>query len=55
MGGETLDMPSGELRLLWIWERRGAEEGAGHASKTFIIKEKGGEKREGGGGKKEDR
>ena len=25
--GETLDMPSGELLLLWIWERRKGRKG----------------------------
>ena len=55
MGGEALDMPSGELLLLWIWERRGGREGErkepdkqNYKEKRRRKEEKGGERREGG-------
>ena len=61
-GGETLDMPSGELLLLWIWERRGGREGERKEPDKQNIHYKGARRRrrrrgeggEGGGGEKEE-
>ena len=59
MGGEALDMPSGELLLLWIWERRGGREGERKEPDKQNYKEKRrrkeGRRRREEGGEEEER
>ena len=59
MGGEALDMPSGELLLLWIWERRWGREGERKEPDKQNYKgerrrKEEGRREEGGGGKEEE-